>query len=157
MLTFENPAATRIRRQKRHNPQFDYRPISRFEDAQRMRTWPCPQEGCGQVQFSVLFHGDWYSNVHGMTIDGHSISGPTHLWCFQGLPLSPSYLLIQQLNFVSSLNLQVIKFFWQILFGFFFFFNDVSCTYTSNIEFIFEIIGPWSRVITPDDLTCIHC
>ena len=78
-LTFKTSAATRIRRQKRHNPQFDHCPISRFEDAERMRTWPCPQEGCGQVQFSVLSHGDWYSNVHGMTIDGHSISGPTHL------------------------------------------------------------------------------
>lgn len=79
MLTFKFPAATRIRRQRRHNPQFDHRPISRFEDAKRMRTWPCPQEGCGQVQFSVFSHGDWYSNVHGMTMDGHSISGPTHL------------------------------------------------------------------------------
>ena len=43
-----------------------------------MRTWFYPQDGW-QVQFSVLFHGDWYSNVHGMTIDGHSISGPTLL------------------------------------------------------------------------------
>ena len=50
-----------------------------------MRTWFCPQDGCGQVQFSVLSHGDWYSNVHGMTIDGHSISGPTHLWRFPPL------------------------------------------------------------------------
>jgi hypothetical protein len=80
LLTFKTSAATRIRRQRRHNPQFDYRPISRFEDAEKMRTWLCPQEGCGQVQFSVLSHGDWYSNVHGMTIDSHSISGPTHSW-----------------------------------------------------------------------------
>jgi hypothetical protein len=72
-------AATRIRRQKRHSPQFDHCPISRFEDAERMKTWLCPQDGCGQVQFSMLFHGDWYSNVDGMTIDDHSISGPTHL------------------------------------------------------------------------------
>ena len=72
-------AATRIRRQKRNNPEFNHRPISRFEDDERMKTWLCPQDGCGQVQFSVLYHGDWYSNVHGMTIDGHSISGPTHL------------------------------------------------------------------------------
>jgi len=75
-----------------------------------MRTWPCPQEGCGQVQFSVLSHGDWYSNVHGMTIDGHSISGPTHLWHFQGFPtfvlcswiLS---LLVQRLNFIYKLSI----------------------------------------------------
>ena len=78
-LTLEISAATRIRRQKRHNIQFDYRPISRFEDAEKMKTWPCPQEGCGQVQFSVLSNGNWYSNTHGMTMDSHLISGPTHL------------------------------------------------------------------------------
>jgi len=78
MLTFKLLAATRIRR-RQHEQPFDHRPISRFEDAERIKTWPCPKEGCGEIQFSVCFRDVWYSNVHGMTMDGHSISGPTHL------------------------------------------------------------------------------
>jgi len=77
-LTNETLAATRIRRRHRELP-FDHRPISRFEDAERIKTWPCPADGCGQTQFSFHFNDVWYSNVHGMTMDGHFIRGPTCL------------------------------------------------------------------------------
>jgi len=78
MLTFKASAATRIQRRNRELP-FDHHPISRFEDAERIKTWHCPKVGCGQTQFSFRFHDIWYSNIHGMTMDGQFIRGPTHL------------------------------------------------------------------------------
>jgi len=64
--------ATRIRRP--FNP--DARPIQRFEDADMIRPWHCPAEGCGYVQFAVLYHSNWFANVDGMTFDGHIVAGP---------------------------------------------------------------------------------
>jgi hypothetical protein len=78
MFETRTSAATRIRRRNRELP-FDHRPISRFEDAERIKTWRCPKVGCGQTQFSFRFREVWYSNTHGMTMDGQFIRGPTHL------------------------------------------------------------------------------
>ena len=77
----QSSAHTRIhgRRQSQHLQ----RPIERFEDANRIRPWTCPEPGCNQHHIAFLASGVWYSNTDGMMFQDATVDGPVHVYIVQ--------------------------------------------------------------------------
>lgn len=61
------------------NKRFTNIPITRFEDAQDIQIWCCPEESCGEMQYGLLVHGIWYGDVQGMSSGGQVVKGPTNV------------------------------------------------------------------------------